>query len=893
MTYSNKHRRAVALLTLTLPLTLAVSSALAQETNTPSPNRVAAGTQLEEVLVTARKRVENLQEVPVAITAFSAAQLDTRGISDIRDLADSTSNMTFNSSESGRQPIPVIRGMGMIDTRGFDNNVSVFIDGAFVSGRSSQNVGMFDLERVEVVKGPQSALYGRNSFAGAINYVTKKPGDEFEGNIEATAGDNDQYKFLGAVSGPLVEDKLSGRIAFSHDESGGTYENTAPGGDGFGGYEGDSYMGTLRFTPNDTTDIVFSAFYNEEDADQLPLSIEGNNCGELISTRSTPAYDAGQPYYRCGEVKGVGTDKLSMSPDAYAEKSDTTRFTLNMDFEVGNYTVKAISSYSESDSHGNMDLDRGDKGAQHYGWATLSDAQTQIPPSPFPPIPGFILTLRQSLTPTTSPPQLASNFLPGAIPVGGLIAADTYLSSQNLEQEYFSQEIRIDSDPEEKFRWSAGAFYFESESILSTGFNVDASAATAASGLSAEELIFLSVAEVPMGPFFTGLVGNSHIPLPQPSLDGSGSAVVWWNGSNPDNNLTSSEIEVTQYAVFGSLEYDLNDKLTAIAELRWTDDTRSNLDTKDEFFFSLSTYEAAGVPAFHEIEDDYIDPRFILSYQASDTQMFYASASHGTRSGGINPNLAITNDPFFGAEENWTYEIGAKTQWLDGRLQVNGAAYYIDWIDAQFRQVESSVLTKTANSKGLEVTGFEVDFSYVPVSGLLISGGYGYSDAEFASGTLATGGGAICDQLLAADASSYPTVPVNCVTSSVNGQDYPDMGGNMPRRSSKHTANLSAEYTRSLRDGIDVFIRLIGSYRSKQYNDDINISYVPARTLVNLSAGIQTENYDVTFWVKNLLDDDTPTYAQQFGTDFNSQLTTSTAVNPPLRRIGVTARYNF
>jgi iron complex outermembrane receptor protein len=847
----------------------------------------SAMAEIEEILVTARKRVENLQEVPIAITAFSADQIDKMGMRDVRDLANATSNMTFNSSESGRQPIPIIRGMGMIDTRGFDNNVSIFLDGAFVSGRSSQNVGMFDLERVEVVKGPQSSMYGRNSFAGAINYVTKKPGDEFEGNVEATVGDNDQYKFLGAVSGPLIKDKLSGRIAFSHDESGGTYKNTAPGGDGFGGYDGDSYIGTLRFTPNDRTDIVFSAFYNEEDVDQLPLSIEGNNCGELIPVpRITASYDVGQPYYRCGEVKGAGTHKLSMSSDAYTEKSDTTRFTLNMDFVVGDYTVTAITAYSDGDSYGNMDLDRGYKGAEHYGWAKLSDAQIYEP---------GLLALRQALTPTTSPPLIASNgAFVSLIPVGGTITADTYLSSQNLKQDYWSQEVRIESDPEKKLRWSAGAFYFESDSTLSTGFNVDASEAFEQSGLPAEDLIFLTISEseIPFPPNLL-LVGNSQIPLPQPSLDGPGTAGVWWNGSNPHNKLTSSDIDVTQYAVFGSLEYDFTDKLTAITELRWTDDERSNLDTKDDFFFSLSTYEAAGVPAHHKIEDDYWDPRFILSYQASDDHMYYGSASHGTRSGGINPNLPITSDPYFDKEENWTYEVGAKTQWLDGRLQVNAAAFYIDWEDAQFRQVESSVLTKTANSEGIDVTGFEVDFIYAPISGLLFSGGYGYSDAEFANGTLATGGSAMCDKLLPADASSYPTVPVDCVTSPVNGEDYPDIGGNMPRRSSKHTANLAAEYTRNIANDIDGFIRLYGTYRSKQYNDDINVGYVDERTLVDFRTGIQADNYQVTFWVKNLLDDDTPTYAQQFGTDFNSQLTTATAVNPTLRRMGVTARYNF
>ena len=136
-----------------------------------------AQTVIEEITVTARNRAENLQEVPLAISVFTSEQLDKATIKNINDLANYTSNMTFNSSENGRLNIPVIRGMGMIDTRGFDNNVSIFLDGVFVSGRSSQNVSMLDLERVEVVKGPQSALYGRNSFSGAINYVTKKPND--------------------------------------------------------------------------------------------------------------------------------------------------------------------------------------------------------------------------------------------------------------------------------------------------------------------------------------------------------------------------------------------------------------------------------------------------------------------------------------------------------------------------------------------------------------------------------------------------------------------------------------------------------------------------------------------------------------------------------------------
>jgi len=214
---------------------------------------------IEEITVTARYRAENLQQVPLSISAFTSDQLDKAAIRDVSDLANFTSNMTFYSSENGRLHIPVIRGMGMIDTRGFDNNVGIFVDGAFVSGRSSQNVGMLDLERVEVVKGPQSALYGRNSFAGAVNYVTKKPGDKFKGSVSTTFDLENLRQIAASVAGPIIQGKLSGRLAVDFDHDGGTYVNkTKFGMHELGGHDNESIMGTLRYTPDESTDIVFS-----------------------------------------------------------------------------------------------------------------------------------------------------------------------------------------------------------------------------------------------------------------------------------------------------------------------------------------------------------------------------------------------------------------------------------------------------------------------------------------------------------------------------------------------------------------------------------------------------------------------------------------------------------
>ena len=123
-----------------------------------------------------------------AITSFSTKDLEKSAIRDIRDIANFTPNLTFTTDNSGRSNVPTIRGIGLVDARGFDNPVGVFIDGIFVSGRAGQNAGMLDVERVEVIKGPQSALYGRNTFSGAINYVTRPTPAQFEGKAEATLG---------------------------------------------------------------------------------------------------------------------------------------------------------------------------------------------------------------------------------------------------------------------------------------------------------------------------------------------------------------------------------------------------------------------------------------------------------------------------------------------------------------------------------------------------------------------------------------------------------------------------------------------------------------------------------------------------------------------------------
>ena len=145
------------------------------------PVAVPAAEELTEIVVTSRKIEERLQDVPLAISAFDEATIESARIADLRDIANLTPGLQFYNALGEALPTPFIRGVAPTDIRAKENNLAVFVDGVYVSGREGLNFSQLDLERIEVVKGPQSALYGRNAFSGAINYVTRQPTEDFEG----------------------------------------------------------------------------------------------------------------------------------------------------------------------------------------------------------------------------------------------------------------------------------------------------------------------------------------------------------------------------------------------------------------------------------------------------------------------------------------------------------------------------------------------------------------------------------------------------------------------------------------------------------------------------------------------------------------------------------------
>ncbi|MDG0979940.1 MAG: TonB-dependent receptor [Halieaceae bacterium] len=224
----------------------------------------AAQMQLEEVVVTAQKRAESAQDVPVALTAISGDAIENMGIGNMGDLTQMSSSLTIQESGNRNESPVSIRGIGTFSYAiGVEPSVSVIIDEVPVATTGQAFANLADVERVEVLRGPQSTLFGKNASAGVINIVTKNPSEEFEGSVEVTGADDDYYRFAGSVSGP-ISDSVGFRLNAYYDDFGGNIENVL-GGDDLQATESQGVRAKVRFDASKDLTVTVTADYNELD----------------------------------------------------------------------------------------------------------------------------------------------------------------------------------------------------------------------------------------------------------------------------------------------------------------------------------------------------------------------------------------------------------------------------------------------------------------------------------------------------------------------------------------------------------------------------------------------------------------------------------------------------
>ncbi len=300
----------------------------------------AAGNQalsLDQMVVTTRKRAEVLQDVPVAITAFSSEEIKDANIQDLEDIALLTPGLTFTEL-FGNVGNPVIRG---INTTIGEPNVGLFIDGVYQESRSAMNMLFGDeIERIEVAKGPQSALFGRNTFAGAINYVTKKPGNDNGGQLELTLGNKGKREARLSYSGAITQDTLFYRVGAMHSGFDGFYTNEKTGGD-LDNRQSNGVSMSLLAIPRDDMEMTLRVAYdNTNDGDNAMQFVPNNAYGPL--TAIIPAYRI-QPQLLTGKVPSL-KQGYAVTPGYNHRDNLMSSFKLDWDFDT--VTLTAITGYN-------------------------------------------------------------------------------------------------------------------------------------------------------------------------------------------------------------------------------------------------------------------------------------------------------------------------------------------------------------------------------------------------------------------------------------------------------------------------------------------------------------------------------------------------------------------
>lgn len=317
-------------------------SVMSQSNSTDSAEGVNV---LEEVTVFARKRAENLQEVPVSITAFSSADIESAGFRDVTDVAALTPGFNMAPLFGGDTSTPVIRGLS---TTIGEPNVGFFVDGVYLGSRLTMTrlLGSF-IERIEVARGPQSALYGRNTFGGAINYVTKQPSEEFEGEAEVSAGSDGALITRATFGGPLGEGNWSYRLAALYDTFDGFYTNELTGGH-LDDREDLAFLGALMWSSEDV-DVTLNLTHDSVDNGDSPLRYLENN-RDFVSFRGLPP--AFQIY--TGTVPGFTSD-YAVTPGGL--DIDQTFGSLNINWDLASVTFDSITGYNEFTHERDADTD--------------------------------------------------------------------------------------------------------------------------------------------------------------------------------------------------------------------------------------------------------------------------------------------------------------------------------------------------------------------------------------------------------------------------------------------------------------------------------------------------------------------------------------------------------
>lgn len=313
---------------------------------------------VEEIIVTARKREESLQDVPISISAYSAEDIDAKSLNSLKELAQFTTNFSFSShpTSASSGAIIYIRGVGQPDSNVFwDPGVGVYLDGVYIGRMQGLDFNLLDLERVEILRGPQGTLFGKNTIGGAINVVSAKPLDEFDGNFEFTTGRYDRIDVKGSINIPLVPGKLAAKFSvLTRNRDGyGTRIDYLTGNKTGEMGDIDSLAGRamLRWTPSETVDVLLAIDSSRSRENGPPHKLVKTGQPGLVSLLNNFI----DPDY--GDIFVTEGDYTSFATGGNTNELDTLGVTLTVDWDFGDWAFRSLTSYREVETFHLVDPD--------------------------------------------------------------------------------------------------------------------------------------------------------------------------------------------------------------------------------------------------------------------------------------------------------------------------------------------------------------------------------------------------------------------------------------------------------------------------------------------------------------------------------------------------------
>ena len=837
------------------PAAAAAAAALALGIGTAPSVTAQEGPGLEEIVVTARKIEENLRDIPLTVSAFTEQALEEQGIASLQDIADATPGFDFAQAFGRNDFRPVIRGQSNILGRA---NAGLFVDGIIIE-EGNATIPLSALQRVEVVKGPQSALYGRSTLAGAVNYVLKTPGNEADAEATLQYGDRDLFRAEIHASAPF-SDTAGGAITVAHYERGGEYDNHFAGNalgtpaemNQVGGESTTSVTGVLTFAPGERLDVKLHAMYEDTFDDQYAIAMNPsslNNCYQVTrgGPLTQPAPPVGTPEasaggvtsagyngsgYYCGEIdvstvlKNSGGDGRTSLETGFFDFSGTSRESLRLGLRIDadvsdNATFTSLTGYNDVATETAQDQ-------------TFGGGDTRLPVVGV----GFPFAV-QGFGPT--PPRIHSRL--------------GFLTSNDDSFDDFSQEFRLRYEADTGLNYTLGAYYYTSEDSgqLITSFDT-----TTSTYIDGTRLFF------PFRPTFEPWTISTST-----SYEGA-----------PFRHNGEESVEST--SLFGSVEFPVSDTFTVGVEARYNEDT-----------FDI-TPGGASSPVSGSF--DAFLPKLTAKIQPSENLLVYANVARGNKPGTVNSDEGLPAEDLLVDEESATsFEIGLKSLSMDNRVETNIALFTIDWQDMQLTSTRAAVVNGQARTFSIlenvgesAIAGLEFDVSARVNDAWNVRLGYAYIDSEIERFV----------QSVDADANPAPSAfrEAALIFGYSPGGDVIIAGTRLPQ-TSEHQAILSNVFNGNMTNGWSWFLRADLSYNSERYAQVYNLAHTGDRQMLNLRGGFRSDNIDIELWVDNATDDDTSPalirYVQANNLTFNPFNRAIGVTLPEQRRGGVTARFRF